>query len=71
MAGAGETDAGQGGRAVGAGLPGRRLAPPVAVEQNVPHVVRDDAVGGAPVNLAVQVHVGDGQGSLAGRIIAY
>ena len=54
----------QRGRAVGTGLPGRRLAPPVAVEKNVPHVVRDDAVRVVPVDLTVEVHVGDGQGSL-------
>ena len=70
MAGAGETDAGQGGRAVGAGLPDRRLAPPVAVEQNVPHVVRDDAVRVVPVDLAVEVHVGVGQAPLTKGIIA-
>ena len=51
-------------------LPRRGLAPPVAVEQNVPRVVRDDAVGVAPVNLAVQVHVGDGQAPLTKGIIA-
>ena len=60
----------QRGRAVGAGLPGRRLAPPVAVEHNVPRVVRDDAVGVVPVNLSVEVHVGDGQVPLAKGIIA-
>ena len=51
-------------------LPGRTLAPPVAVERNVPRVVRDDAVGVAPVNLAVQVHVGDGQVPFSKGIIA-
>ena len=62
--GTGEADAGEGGRAVFARLPGRTFSPPVAVERNVPRVVRDDAVGIAPVDLSVQVHVGDGQGSL-------
>ena len=52
-------------------LPRRGLAPPVAVEREVPRVVRDDAVRVAPVNLAVEVHVGDGQGSLTAIIIAY
>ena len=51
-------------------LPDRTFAPPVAVEQNVPRVVRDDAVGVAPVDLVVEVHVGDGQGSFTKGIIA-
>ena len=63
-AGAGTAHKRQLGGAVLARLPRRRFTPPVAVERNVPRVVRDDAVGVAPVNLAVQVHVGDGQGSL-------
>ena len=33
-------------------------------------IVRDDAVRVVPVHLAVEVHVGDGQGSLAAVIIA-
>ena len=45
-------------------LPRGGLAPPVAVKRDVPRIVRDDAVRVVPVNLAVQVHVGDGQGSL-------
>mgnify|MGYP003289328211 CR=1 FL=1 len=69
-AGAGEAHKRQFRRAVLARLPGRTFAPPVAVEQNVPRVVRDDAVRVVPVDLAVEVHVGDGQGSLAERIIA-
>ena len=40
------------------------------MEINVPRVVRDDAVGVAPVDLAVQVHVGDCQVPLVERIIA-
>ena len=32
---------------------------------------RDDAVGVAPDDLIVAVHVGDGQGSLTAIIIAY
>ena len=70
-AGAGETDAGQGGGTVLPRLPGRTFAPPVAVERDVPRVVRDDAVRVVPVDLVVEVHVGDGQGPLAERIIAY
>ena len=57
--------------AVLARLPRRGLAPPVAVERDVPRIVRDDAVRVVPVDLVVEVHVGDGQGSLAERIIAY
>lgn len=51
-------------------LPRRGLAPPVAIEHDIPRVVRDDAVGVAPVDLVVQVHVGDGQIPLAKGIIA-
>ena len=69
-AGAGESNTGQRGRTVLARLPRGGLAPPVAVEQNVPRVVRDDAVGVAPVDLVVEVHVGDGQGSFTKGIIA-
>ena len=57
--------------AVLACLPRGGFAPPVAVERDVPRIVRDDAVSVVPVDLAVKVHVGDGQGSLAERIIAY
>ena len=70
-AGAGEADAGQGGRAVLARLPGRTLAPPVAIEHDIPRIVRDDAVRVVPVDLAVEVHVGDGVGSFTKGIIAY
>ena len=63
-AGAGEAHKRQFRRAVLARLPRGGLAPPVAVERDVPRIVRDDAVRVAPVDLAVQVHVGDGQGSL-------
>ena len=52
-------------------LPGRTFTPPVAVERDVPRVVRDDAVRVVPVDLAVAVHVGDGQGSFTAIIIAY
>ena len=52
-------------------MPDRTLAPPVAVERDVPRVVRDDAVRVVPVDLAVEVHVGYGQIPLAKRIIAY
>ena len=51
--------------------PATGLAPPHVVERNVPRVVRNDAVRVAPVDLAVQVHVGDGQDSLTKGIIAY
>ena len=51
-------------------LPGRTLAPPVAVERDVPRVVRDDAVRVVPVDLAVEVHVGVGQAPLTKGIIA-
>ena len=57
--------------AVLARLPGRTFAPPVAVKRDIPRVFRDDAVSVVPVDLAVEGHVGDGQGSLAERIIAY
>ena len=59
------------GRAVLARLPRGRFAPPGTIERDVPRVVRGDAVSVVPVDLSVQVHVGDGQGSLAERIIAY
>ena len=52
-------------------LPGRTFAPPVAVKRDIPRVFRDDAVGVAPVDLVVEVHVGDGQGSFTKGIIAY
>ena len=51
-------------------LPRGGLAPPVAVKRDVPRVVRDDAVSVVPVDLAVAVHVGDGQGSFTKGIIA-
>ena len=58
------------GGAVLARLPCRRLAPPVAVERDVLRVVRDDVVRVAPVDLAVEVHVGVGQAPLTKGIIA-
>ena len=51
-------------------LPRRGLAPPVAIEHDIPRVVRDDAVGVAPVDLAVEVHVGDDQVPFTAIIIA-
>ena len=51
-------------------LPGRTFAPPVAVERNVPRVVRDDAVRVVPVDLVVEVHVGDDQVPFTKGIIA-
>ena len=57
--------------AVLARLPGRTFAPPVAVKRDIPRVVRDDAVRVVPVDLAVAVHVGDGQIPLTKGIIAY
>ena len=51
-------------------LPRGGLAPPVAVERDVPRVVRDDAVRVVPVDLAVAVHVGDGQVPFTKGIIA-
>ena len=51
-------------------LPGRTFAPPVAVERDVPRVVRDDAVRVVPVDLVVEVHVGDGQVPFTKGIIA-
>ena len=58
------------GGAVFARLPRGGLAPPVAVERDVPRIVRDDAVRVAPVDLVVQVHVEDGQIPLVKGIIA-
>ena len=52
-------------------LPGRTFTPPVAVERDVPRVVRDDAVRVVPVDLSVEVHVGDGQVPFTAIIIAY
>ena len=69
MRGAG-ADAGHGGRSVLACLPRRGLAPPIAVERDVPRVVRDDAVRVVPVDQVVEVHVGDGQIPLTKGIIA-
>ena len=63
-------DARQLGRAVLPRLPGRGLAPPVAAQGDVPHVVRDDAVGAFEVDLSVAVHVLDGQRPLTKGIIA-
>ena len=51
-------------------LPGRTFTPPVAVERDVPRVVRDDAVRVVPVDLVVEVHVGDGQVPFTEGIIA-
>ena len=70
-AGAGEADAGEGGGAVLARLPGRTFTPPVAVERDVPRVVRDDAVRVVPVDLTVEVYVGDGQVPFTAIIKAY
>ena len=67
----GSSDACQLGRSVLARLPGRGLAPPVSAERNVPRVIRDDAVRVVPVDLSVEVHVGDGQAPFTERIIAY
>lgn len=58
---AGATDASQVGRTVLARLPRGRFTPPVAVEHDIPRIVRDDAVRVVPVDLVVEVHVGDGQ----------
>ena len=51
-------------------LPGRTFTPPVAVKRDIPRVVRDDSVRVAPVDLAVEVHVGVGQAPLTKGIIA-
>ena len=51
-------------------LPRRTFAPPIAIEHDKAHIVRDDAVGVAPVDLVVQVHVFDGQVSFSKSIIA-
>ena len=45
-------------------------APPVAAQGDVPHVVRDDAIGAFEVDLSVAVHVLDGQRPLTRGIIA-
>ena len=51
-------------------LPGRTFAPPVAVKRDIPRVFRDDAVRVVPVDLSVEVHVGDGQVPFTKGIIA-
>ena len=51
-------------------LPGRTFTPPVAVERDIPRVVRDDAVRVAPVDLIVAVHVLYGQVPFTKGIIA-